>query len=173
MGSWGRSQMKMKWKAKVQLLQLCKKDGTADNRKACRNNGSTPQGRDWRNLWTSQAGAGGVYGKVFQQIGAVGLLTTTETCISLCDLFAQCFVVMASLRGAWDSGALTQGTQGAPWHGRTFLTKCSAAEGPTVLVLSLSSGLVRTVFGDSLRPLPFYEGDTRNLWLSLFKGSLS
>lgn len=95
------------------------------------------------------------------------MLTTMEICVSHCDLF----VVMASLRGAWESRTLTQ-RAARPLHGRTLLTNCSAAEGLTVLVLSLSSGMVRTVFVDSLKP-PFSEGDTRNLWLSLFKGSLS
>lgn len=50
MGSWGRSQMKMKWKAKVQLRQLCRKEGTAGNR----NTGSKPRSGGWRNLWERQ-----------------------------------------------------------------------------------------------------------------------
>lgn len=109
MGSWGRSQMKMKWKAKVQIQQLCRKDGTADNRKACRNNGSNPPGERLKESLNKPSRGGGVDGKAFQQIGAVGLLSTTETCVSHCDLLAQWFVVMARLRGAQDSGALTQG----------------------------------------------------------------
>lgn len=52
---------------------------------------------------------GEVYGKAFQQIAAVGLLTPTESCVSHCDLFAQLSVLMASLRGTWDSRAQTQG----------------------------------------------------------------
>lgn len=116
---------------------------------------------------------GKVYGKVFQQIAAVGLLTPTESCVSHCDLFAQVSVLMASLRGTRDSRALTQGAARGSLAavGRTLLTYCGAADGPKVLVLSLSPGLVTTVFGDSLRH-PFYEGDTRNLWLSLFNSSL-
>lgn len=88
--------MKMKLKAKVQLQQLCKKDGTADNRKACRNNGSTLKREAEGACEQAKQGRGEVYGKVFQQIGAVGLLTTTETGTSHCDLFAQFFVLMAS-----------------------------------------------------------------------------
>lgn len=77
MGSWGRSQMKMKRKAKVQLWQLCRKDGTADNRKACRNTGSKPpQERPEESVNKPR---GGFYQKASQQIGAYRLLAAIET----------------------------------------------------------------------------------------------
>lgn len=86
MGSWGRSQMKMKWKAKVQFQQLRRKSGTADNKKACRNAGSKPPLEE-----AMEKPRGWFYRKARQQIRGVGLLTAIESQVSHCDLAALCW----------------------------------------------------------------------------------
>lgn len=110
MGSWGRSQMKMKWKAKVQFQQLHRKNGTADNKKACRNTGSKTPLEE-----ATEKPRGWSYRKGRQQIRVVGLLTAIETQVSLCDLSARCLVPMASLRCVWEGRLQLGEQQVSPW----------------------------------------------------------
>lgn len=74
--------------------------------------------------------------------------------MSHCDFFAHYFVDMASLRGAWDGRALSQSVA------RVFLADLGmeghqlyCCKGQRIFTLSHDLGLMKVVFGNSLKTL--------------------